>query len=221
MATAGGNFGREFAPSEVFMRWAWHRVVGSTDLPVEVTEPLWPGWSAAFADGDSRRGEKVLRAGLGTVSFRWPWLEQSVDWIGRVVMPEHGWPFNWRNHKLENLPLEMLPGELGRMVYEARNRSNWARLRSHTWPRDRADEVVLVAGDSPAEGAIAGRFAHRFAAGDATAWPPYFPGDRSFVRLEVHRGLKFTSPTEIARCRAKLVEPLWPVPPEMPFPALS
>lgn len=226
MAAAGGNFGRQFAPGEIFMRWAWDRVVGSTDLPVAVTEPLWPDWSAAYADGDSRRGEKVLRAGLGTVSFRWPWLEQSVDWIGRVVMPEHGWPYLWRTPqrgqlRLPAATLSILAGELGHMCYMARNRADWARVRAHSWRRERTDTVVLDAGPSPAERVIAARFGDRFAAGDAQAWPPYFPGDRSSVRFEVHGGLTFTGRKEIARCRAQLVEPLWPIPPDMPFPALS
>jgi|GEM_PF-6306394 len=221
-----GSFGPKFAPNEVFIRWGWDRIMATTDLPQAVSEPIYAGWRDAFVGGDPRRERNALRDGLADQEFRWLWLERSFDWIKRVIEPVHGWPYTWRTprRKILRLPkskVDLLGGDLGGMVYQARDRTNYARLRQSKWPAVRTDEVVLVAEwGCLAENAIARLFVDRFAAGDGTAWPPYFPGDRTTVRFEVHGGHKYTSAGEIARCPAALVEPLWPISANMPFPAL-
>lgn len=218
-----GDFGAQFGPDESFIRWGWDRIMGTTDLPLEVSEPVYASWRDAFVAGDPRRESNVLHDALSDIGFRWPWLDQCFDWIQRVIEPVHGWPYTWRTprRKLLRLPkstIDLLSGEIANAVYQARNRTNYARLRQREPRPNLVYEVVLVGGwGCPAEDAIAHLFVDRFAAGDGTSWPPFFPGDRTMVRFDVLR----RPPTsgEIARCAIRTVEPLWPLPASAPLPA--
>jgi len=216
------NSGSKFAPKEAFMRWGWDRVMAATDLPHELSEAAFPGWRNAFAAGDPRKARIALGDALAGQDFRWAWLEQCFDWIHRVIEPVHGWPHAWRTprRKLLKLPgsrMDLLALELGGMVYQARNRTDFARLRQHEPRSNMVYEVVLVSGwGCPAEDAIARLFAARFAAGDGSSWPPYFPGDRTTIRFDVFS--RHESVGEIARCALRGVEPVWPLSITAPWP---
>jgi hypothetical protein len=192
-----------------------------TDFPRDLVARTYHLWHEAFDSGDSRRTYAVLRDAFGGYSsFSWPWLKQSFDWIEREIAPALGWPYLWRTpiRKELRLPartLKLLDGELHGMAYWSRNRANAAQLRR----RRTTSRAILISGHGcPVEDAIARRFIDRFAAGDGTAWPPYFPGDRTGVVVDVFGDL--TMPSEISRCSLISVEPFWPVPPTMPFPSL-
>lgn len=220
------SFGPQFAPEETFIRWGWDRIMTTTDIPVAVSEAAYPNWRSAFVSGDPRRERSMMRDAFGSLDFRWFWLEQSFDWVQRVIEPVHGWPYLWRTPVRKSLRLpkyrvDLLAGEVAHAAYQARNRANYARSRDYRRPSGRVFEVVLVCGQMcPAEDAIARRFIDRFAAGDGTAWPPFFPGDRTGVQTDLYAGRVFKSAGEIARCTAAAVEPLWPLPKTMPFPFL-
>ena len=116
--------------------------------------------------------------------------------------------------------LDLLAGELGGMTYRARSRAQAARFQQRRLPLRQEPEVALIAGwGCEVEDEIARSFKERFSAGDGTAWPPYFPGDRTAVRLEIIGGRNATA-SEIARCPLSAIAPLWPVPPTMPLPDL-
>lgn len=215
----------DFAPAEVFMRWAWDRIMASTNLAPSITEPAYLPWRDSFWSGDLRKANAVVREALDGHSFRWFWLEDAFEWIERNIRPEYGWPYSWRTpvRKTLRLPkamVDLLADDLGRLVYAGRDRANYARLK-HGRPGARGVyEVVLTAGlGCPAEDAIVRSFASRFAAGDGMSWPPFFPGDRSGCRMDVFR--RTQSAAEVARCPIGSVEPLWPLPVSSRFPQFS
>lgn len=218
------SFGPQFAPDEAFMRWGWERVMATTDIPFEMSEAAYPNWRAAFVSGDPRRERNVMREAFGSLDFRWYWLEESFQWIQRVIEPVHGWPYTWRTPIRKSLRLpkyrvDLLGGEIAGAVYQARSREAYATSRQRKGGPNLARELVLVSGwGCPAEDAVARLFVDRFRAGDGTSWPPFFPGDRTSLRFEVFRHP--ATPNEIARCPASMVEPLWPLPTSTPFPTL-
>lgn len=212
-----------FAPDEVYMRWGWERIMASTDLPQSISEPAYAPWRDAFWSGDPRGASTVVRKALDGLSFRWFWLEDAFRWIEREIYPDFCWPYCWRTPVRKSLRLPesmvaLLADDIGRMVYAARDRAGYERLKGS---RGRGVyEAVLTSGlGCPAEDAIARGFSARFAAGDGLSWPPFFPGDRSGVRIDVFRRTEI--PAEVARCSIRAVEPLWPLPVRSPFPALS
>ncbi|MFN4017132.1 MAG: hypothetical protein ACK4JB_17470 [Reyranella sp.] len=199
--------------------------MASTNLPQSISEPAYVPWRDAFWSGDPRKELTVVRKALDGQSFRWFWLEDAFGWIERHIYPEFGWPYCWRTPvrkslKLPESMIDLLAGDLARMVYAGRDRAGYERLRRGRPGSRGVYEAVLTAGlGCPAEDAIARHFCTRFAAGDGLSWPPFFPGDRSGVRVDVFR--RTESAAEVARCSIGAVEPLWPIPVGSPFPALS
>ncbi len=206
-----------FAPDEIFCRWAWDRTVKTTDFGADLIERGFAVWRDAFWTGDPRRTGVVLGEFFGGRTFRWPWLEQSLEWVEREIKPSAGWPYLWRTPvqgdlRLPDSMLKLLEITLMHLTYRARDRENTAHLADlMDW-----DVVLVTVAGCQAEDAIARRFASRFAAGDRLALPPYFPGDRTAWRLD--RRSVDPSPPEISRCRLRTLKPLWPVPADMPFP---
>lgn len=165
---------------------AYREVLAQTSVKPMIVEAMLPLWLSGHMRGDFRLETAAFGPLLTDgISFQWPIFAEWRDrFVQAEVLPE-GWNITWETMKDRRLGLRqqrigIMAQTISALLRNRREARRDAQMHNHG--------LYEITADCPASKLIAAERASSLVIGDATTYPPFFPGDRSSVRHILRRG---------------------------------
>jgi hypothetical protein len=165
---------------------AYAHVMGSTTIPLDVQEILFPVWKYAVQSGIPRLEQCSL---FMLTEMQWEW--ETFDVWHTHFKATAQWPYVWRQEDSNfphieryNATRQHRRARLRLLVHTLFHVATNIRLCSKTsenWMFH--SESATSSAGCPVEEAIALQYADSMILNDWRTWPPFFPGDRTNVRM--------------------------------------
>lgn len=162
---------------------AFNDVMATTTAKPDYVKGILPLWLNGHLDGNHRMVNAAFRPLLETgIGFSWPWLG---TWIRRFKA-EGQLPLDWHSFADAAKDLRMshaagavslLAGTIMRTMY---SRHEAKQHLQRTWLRPPHPTLVT---ECEASQSIHAEKLAEFRLGDPATYPPYFPGDRTYLTL--------------------------------------
>ncbi|WP_375591735.1 hypothetical protein [Chitiniphilus eburneus] len=169
----------DFCPSRQDVELGFGDVMGTVECPDEAKARVLELFDTALCRGDARQAVDAIRATLDEFGWRWPWCEQWADEFAHMRQ----YPYMWKSPRPDDLATcVLLEHTLSSRIYAIGHIKQYRESLAYEPQRWRLEYSHI---GCPVEVAISQ------AVGPARldAAPPFFPGDRTRLRLvRVPRG---------------------------------